>query len=103
MTPAFEFFAKIDDREWTEGRYATLTADVENDYHKEILPVIPQGTILKCDFGGEFGLYALADVNGVLHKVKILLHDLHKITFHDRPESHDKRQQEQAEYFDEKW
>jgi hypothetical protein len=30
---------------------------------------------LKCDFAGDFGLYAMADVGGTLHKVKLHLPD----------------------------
>ena len=63
----------------SKGRFAVLTADAGNDYYKEQLPTIPAGTVLQIDFAGDFGCYAIADIGGVLHKVKVQLHDLHKI------------------------
>ena len=52
---------------------------VNNHYDTEELPCIPAGTTIVCDFGGDFGLYAVADIQGVLHKVKIKLNELHLI------------------------
>lgn len=66
-----------------KGRFFKIKYDVENHYHKEELPIIPHGTIICADFAGDFGMYATADVGGVLHHVKIELHELHKIDFGD--------------------
>ena len=86
MTPAFKIFDFITARSKNEGRksliegrYAPLTQDAGNDYHKEVLPTIPAGTMLRFDFGCDSGLYAMADVGGVLHKVLIPLNDIGKI------------------------
>ena len=81
MTVAFDHYAKISNRDLVSGRFAILSGDCENDYHKEVLPVVPDGTTIQIDFGGDFGCYAMADVNGILHKVKIGLTDIHKIKF----------------------
>lgn len=64
-----------------EGKIIYANEDMDNDYNKNELPHVPKGTVMKIDFGCDNGLYALADVNGVLHKVKIKLCDLHKIHF----------------------
>ena len=79
MTPAFTHLAILTDKNAVSGKFARLTDDAANDFHKDKLPKIPAGTILQIDFAGDFGLYAVADVDGVLHKVKIELPDLHKI------------------------
>lgn len=59
----------------------TVMEDCTNSYDAVRLPTIPAGTVLIADFAGDFGMYAMAEVKGVLHKVKIELHDLHKIDF----------------------
>lgn len=79
MTPMIEKFNRMCNREWLNGREAKTTAPIPNDYYKDGLPEIPAGTPLVCDFAGEFGMYALADIGGVLHKVKIPLEHLHEI------------------------
>ena len=58
-----------------------LKEECENDYYKEELPSIPAGTTIVADFAGDFGMYGIAEVNGVIHKVKVPLRDLHKINF----------------------
>jgi hypothetical protein len=58
-----------------------LTADCENDYYKEQLATIPAGTEVLADFAGDFGMYGMVEVGGVLHRVKINLTELHKIDF----------------------
>lgn len=62
-----------------EGKHTRLLEDAANDYHKKRLPVIPAGTELKLQFADVFGCYAVANINGTLHKVKIKLNDLMKI------------------------
>lgn len=81
MTPAYDHYAKLTDRSFSEGKFARMAESAENDYDKKKLPTIPKCTIIKIEFAGDFGCYALADVNGALHKIKILLPDLHKIEF----------------------
>ena len=81
MTPMFAKYLKMTDREWLNDRPASMAEEAPNDYHKEVLPTIPAGTPLICDFAGDFGMYALADVDGVLHKVKITIDHFHKVDF----------------------
>lgn len=66
-----------------KGKAFTLREACANDYGKDRLATIPAGTSIIADFAGDFGMYGLAEVNGVLHKVKVDLHDLHKIDFGD--------------------
>lgn len=58
-----------------------LKDDCSNDYHKDQLPIVPAGTRIVAEFAGDFGIYAMCEVDGVLHKIKIELHELHKIDF----------------------
>jgi hypothetical protein len=81
MTPAFDHYAKISDRDFVKGLFAILTGDCANDYHVDALSVIPEGTTIQIDFGGNFGCYAMADIEGVIHRVKIGITDIHKIKF----------------------
>lgn len=69
-----------------KGKYFTLKKECNNIYCNEMLKVIPAGTVIQADFGGDFGLHAFADVGGVLHRVKIELHELHKIDFGEIPD-----------------
>jgi hypothetical protein len=64
-----------------KGSVFTLKDDCANDYHPGILPTIPAGTSIIADFAGDFGMYAMAEVDGAMHNVKIVLHELHKIDF----------------------
>jgi len=64
-----------------KGEIFTLKEDCANDYHKDRLPVVPAGTEVIADFAGDFGMYALCEVDGAIHKIKIELHDLHKVDF----------------------
>lgn len=64
-----------------EGEEFVLMNDCANDYHKEQLPVIPAGTSIIADFAGDFGMYGMVEVNGVIHKVKIILSELQNIDF----------------------
>lgn len=77
LTPAFEHLDEL--RSCGEGTVLLLFASVENDYYKEVLPTIPAGTWMRLDFAFNEGLYATADVRGVLHRVKIKLEDIHHI------------------------
>lgn len=78
MTPALNHYEFLISRH-AKGRFAVLSAPCKNDFYKEILPIIPEGTVMKIDFGCDSGLYAVADVNGVTHKVKINVHEYHKV------------------------
>lgn len=51
----------------------------KNDYHTDKIPEIPGGTELLLDFAGDFGCYAMAAIDGRLHKVKFNLEDLDAI------------------------
>ena len=64
-----------------KGEEFTLINDCGNDYYKERLPIIPAGTKIIADFAGDFGIYAMAEVDGVIHRVKIEVHELHNIDF----------------------
>ncbi len=82
MMTTFKNITERDDSESViKGKSFTLMQDCENDYYKERLPTIPAGTTIVADFAGDFGMYGIAEVDGVLHKIKIDLHDLHKIDF----------------------
>lgn len=63
------------------GEVFTLKEECENDYHRDQLPRIPAGTDLLADFACDSGMYAMCEVDGALHKVKIKLHELHKVDF----------------------
>ena len=71
--------ARISNKPVIEDKRTHLLEAASNDYHKDRLPMIPAGTELKLDFAGDFGCYAMADIQGTLHKVKIELNDLMKI------------------------
>lgn len=64
-----------------KGKTFTVTGDCQNDYYKEQLAIIPAGTPIIADFAGEFGMYGIAEVDGAVHRVKVQLHELHKIDF----------------------
>lgn len=53
----------------------------KNDYHVEQLEFIPAGTTIIGDFAGDFGCYAMAEIEGVIHRVKIEVNELHKINW----------------------
>lgn len=55
--------------------------DCKNEFHKEMLAVIPAGSIIVADFAGDFGMYGVTEVDGVLHKVKVDITELHKVYF----------------------
>jgi len=92
MSKAFrvlEFISARDGSDRTsrcEGSFVTTLSKVPNDYYKEALPFIPAGTEIQLDFGGDFGFYGVADINGVLHKVKVEIHHLHLVDFSEHVE-----------------
>jgi hypothetical protein len=57
----------------------TALSPIPNDYSQDKLPIIPAGSELVLDFGGDFGVYAMAEVQGVIHRVKIEVYHLHLI------------------------
>lgn len=86
MTTMMQTFRKITKRspEGTaeiEGEEFTLINDCENDYYKDQIATIPAGTKIVADFAGDFGIYAMAEVDGVIHKIKIKVNELHNIDF----------------------
>lgn len=64
-----------------KGKVFMLREECANDYYKDRLPKIPAGTTIVADFAGDFGMYGMAEIDGALHKVKVDLHELHKINF----------------------
>jgi hypothetical protein len=64
-----------------EGETFLLKEECANDYYIEVLPTIPAGTEILAGIAGDFGMYGLVEIDGVLHKVKINLGELHKIDF----------------------
>lgn len=64
-----------------ENEEFTLINDCENDYYKEQIAIIPAGTKIVADFAGDFGMYAMAEVDGVIYRIKINVHELHNIDF----------------------
>lgn len=91
-TPAMKTLAFITMRDTKsresviKGKYFTIKEECDNNYNRERMSVLPSGTVIQADFGGDFGLYAIADINGILRKVKIELHELHKIDFGEIPD-----------------
>lgn len=67
------------DEKSIEGWTGFLTCNLPNDYFKEKLPTIPDGTEITVDFGGDFGAYAIAFIAGSIHKIKLDLSDLNTI------------------------
>lgn len=64
-----------------EGFRFLLKEDCANDYHSDQLAVVPAGTEIIAEFAGDFGIYAMCEVADVIHRIKIKLHELHKIDF----------------------
>lgn len=64
-----------------EGELFTTKEDIRNDYHTEELSVIPAGTLIEGDFAGDFGMYGMAEIGGVIHRIKVPVTELHKIDF----------------------
>jgi hypothetical protein len=69
------------DRPVIQNHSFVLKEDCQNAYHRDNLETIPAGTEIVADFAGDFGMYGMVEVAGVLHKVQIELHELHKIDF----------------------
>ena len=86
MTKAFDHYTRLTTEETCRGKAARLSADAANTYISEQLAIIPAGTVLKLDFASDFGCYAVADVSGILHRVKLEITDLHKIEFLPEPQ-----------------
>jgi hypothetical protein len=83
MSKAFKKLAWLEKRDAAKGAMVRTICAVPNDYHTEQLPMIPANTEIKLDFGGDFGFYGVADINGVLHKVRVEIHHLHNVDFGD--------------------
>ncbi len=82
-----KLFQYIDGRERQGDRHESnlkdkmilVREDVKNDMHKDRLPTIPAGSEIIMDFGGDFGMYGVTTVNGEIHKIKVELHEMHKL------------------------
>ena len=70
-----------DNQSVIEGEVFVLLEDAENDYNKDRLAVIPAGTSIIADFAGDFGMYGMAEVDGMLNKIKLRIEELHKVDF----------------------
>lgn len=67
-----------------KGKYAlTLEHIANHGVDKDMVPTIPAETTIQMDFSSCDGMYAFADVNGGIVKVKIMMRDLHKIYYPD--------------------
>lgn len=62
-----------------EGLSFKCSYDVESEYNGAM--TVPSGTTIVADFAGDFGVYGMCEIDGVLRKVKIGLEDLHKINW----------------------
>lgn len=90
MTPAFRLLKFIsfrpqdkfnDDRMGSAAihdRFITVREPVRNEYGNDG-PLLPSGTIIQMDFGGDFGFYGMADLDGVLTRCRIPVNELHKL------------------------
>lgn len=58
-----------------------LMEDCKNTYYPDQIETVPAGTSITADFAGDFGIYGMVEVEGVIYKVKIELHELQKINF----------------------
>lgn len=91
-TPAFKLLAFVTMRNAKnreaaiKDKFFVIKEDCENTYSSGMVSIIPAGTTIQAEFGGDFGLYAIADIDGVLRKVKIELHEWHKIDFGEIPD-----------------
>lgn len=82
MTPLFEHYERIaslnsNDKEPT---YLVSVKEVENDYGHEYNS-FPELTLFRAKFGGEFGLYCVAEVDGKLVDAKIPLSSIQNLVF----------------------
>ena len=81
MTAALAHYKRLTSPETCAERMAVLSGDAKNCYYTNLLKVIPAGTTLRLEYAGDFGCYAIADISGVLHNVRVGIDDLHKIVF----------------------
>lgn len=86
MSEALELYSKICDSGWLRDRRATTRKAVKNTFSGYTTnEVIPANTEMTCDHAGDYGMYATADIDGVLKRIKIDLSDLHTIEFNHKP------------------
>ena len=62
-----------------KGHFFEVKEDCASEYNGQI--TIPAGCYIQADFAGDFGMYGVAEIDEVLHKVKVPLDNLHKIDF----------------------
>lgn len=67
------------DKSSIENWTGFLTCNLPNEYLKEELLTVPKGTEIVVDFGGDFGLYAFAYVNGAIHRIKLNLSNVNMV------------------------
>lgn len=86
MTSMIQTYKNITDRDEDskspiEGKEFVVMEQCKNDYHSDQLALIPAGTTIIGDFAGDFGCYAMAEIRGVIHRVKFEVNELHKINW----------------------
>lgn len=85
MTPEFKHYEKFNAIKSSDKikPFVKVMDDVPNDYHKEKLPTITKGTIIQVEFGGNFGMYGIAAIDGGVIQVRIELEYLKHLQFID--------------------
>lgn len=73
--------ARVDKESVIKGKEFVVLRDCVNDYHKEQLAVIPAGSVIVADFAGDFGMYGMVEVDGVIHRIKVILTELQNIDY----------------------
>lgn len=69
--------ARDGDKPRIKGLYVTAVNDCPNSYGPEY-KVITVGTTVRLDFGGDFGFYGFADVDGVIRRTRVNIQDVHR-------------------------
>lgn len=64
-----------------EGKEFVVMEQCKNDHRSDQLALIPAGTEIIGGFAGDFGCYAMAEVQGVIYRVKFDANELHKINW----------------------
>ena len=81
MTASLAHYKRLTTPETCRDKMALLSEDAANHFPFSRVETVPEGTMLRLQFAGDFGCYAIADISGVLHNVRVGIDDLHKIVF----------------------
>lgn len=107
MTPAFNLFKFINGEFSTYNKHpiknlmVSTVEEIHNDYHTDQLPIIPINTVMMLDFGGDFGIYAMADIGGVLHRIQVPLNEIGHIDWSPHEDAIEKYANPSAETLEE--